>query len=389
MGEPDAKSQLQERTRLRNRSVWVPMDWGGLLDPLQDQQADLDLLAAAGVENNLAVTDAEFDIKESQRDRATELSQQEIDQEAQIAENKAATGRAKLAIQKSADEYMLAARVYDAKVKGIIMEAREYAALVEREQLQVQESQVGLEIDKEGLHLKQINAQIYYETIQQAQVDADLARAQVDAAKAHVRAVMADIEAGRADIEVLEAEVLQYMAEADKATLQADVAQIFAEILTHQLSAIRLDIGQREIAAGFGYVQSRLSDMLVQWEHRTAVETILTSAEADFQAEVALNLAANEQEQDLRVTEVDNSLQTLSFETGQTAAELAQERAIQQALTNIRTNLLKAQSQAKISQDNQDTWGQELVYAAQQAAAAHRTVQRYLNTSDFTTKTIS
>lgn len=388
MSEAVVKGQLQERTRQRNRSIWVALDWGGLLDPLGDQQAILDSLGSAGLENHLAVTDEEFETKEYQRDRVSELEQATVDQDRQIAEAKAATGRAKLAIQRTADEYVLAAKVYDVKVKGLIMGAKEYAARVELEQLEVEKSQVDLAIAKEGLHLKQVNAQIYYEAIQQAQVEVDLARAQVDVAKAHVRAVMADIEAGKADIEVIEAEVQQYVAAADKATLQADVAQIFAEILTKRLSAIRLDIGQKEIEAGFGYIQSRLEDLLALWDTRQATETILTKGETEYQGEIALTLAANKAEQDLKVDEIDKSLETFDYEKGQTEATIGKEQALQDALTNVRLHLLDARLRSTVDRDNQDTWGQETVYAAQAAASAHRSVTRTSNSADFTTMTI-
>jgi len=37
-----------------------------------------------------------------------------------------------------------------------------------------------------------------------------------------------------------------------------------------------LDVGQKEIAAGFGYIQSRLDDALITWRLRKIEETLKT-----------------------------------------------------------------------------------------------------------------
>lgn len=382
------KLQLNERTRRRNQSVWVPMDWGGLLSPLAAQQEDMDTLSRPAIENSMAISDESWAIKESQRDRTIEQNQAEIAQEVTIAEKKAATTRAKLAIQSATNEYVLAAKTFDAKVKSLIMSAKEYAAQVELEQLAVEKSRAGLSIAKEGLHLKQVNAQVYYEAIQQAQVVADLARAQVDVAKAHVRAVMADIEAGRADIEVIEAETQKYVAEAEKATLQADVATIYSEILTKQLSAIKLDVGKKEIASGFAYIQSHLDDLLAKWDTRKITEEIRIAGEGDVQTEVALGLLADKAQEQLRETEVDNAQVVFDYEKAQTAENIQGETALQAGLTNARIAVMDKKLSNSIRRDDQETWGQVLVYNAQKAVSGHRTVRRISNNTDFTTLTV-
>ena len=131
------KNQLNERTRERNASLWISLDWGGLMAPLAAQQVALDHLARPGIENFMAISDETWGIKEYQRDRTYTLEQFGINQDRQIADDKVATGRAKLAIQRATDEYTLAVRVFDSKVKALLMGAREYAAQVELEQLAV------------------------------------------------------------------------------------------------------------------------------------------------------------------------------------------------------------------------------------------------------------
>lgn len=268
------KSQLNDRTRQRNDSLWIALDWGGLMTPLATQQATLDSLARPGIESFMAISDENWGIKEFQRDRTYELNQFEVTQDRQIADDKVATGRAKLTIQRAMDEYTLAVKIYDAKVKALLMGAREYAAQVELEQLAAEKSRAILAVAKEGLHQKQVNASIYYEWIQRQMVEADIAKNKVEVAKAHVKAIMADIEAGEADIKVITAQIEQYVAEADKAQLQASVAMLYAEILLKKLSAVRLDIGQKEIAAGFGYIQSKLDDALTQLATQKIEETL-------------------------------------------------------------------------------------------------------------------
>ena len=110
------KDQLNERTRLRNASLWVRLDWGSLMAPLMAQQAVMDSLGQPGIESFMAITDETWGIKESQRDRTYELNQAEITDQRQIARDQVITGLTKLAIQRAIDEYTLAVKVYDSKV---------------------------------------------------------------------------------------------------------------------------------------------------------------------------------------------------------------------------------------------------------------------------------
>ena len=358
------KNQLNERTRERNASLWISLDWGGLMAPLAAQQVALDHLARPGIENFMAISDETWGIKEYQRDRTYTLEQFGINQDRQIADDKVATGRAKLAIQRATDEYTLAVRVFDSKVKSLLMGAREYAAQVELEQLAVALSESILAVAKEGLHQKQVNASIYYEWIQRQMVEADIAKYQVEVAKANVRAIMADIEAGEADIKVIMAQIEQYVAQADKAQLQASVAMIYAEILTKKLSAVRLDIGQKEIAAGFGYIQSKLDDALTQLATQKIEETLKVDYAAAALAEEQLILPDEKASEDLREQEQLDARDIFAYTESVTDQNIQDETALKALSVNAREALSDQHLAVREGEDTKKTWAQELENAA-------------------------
>jgi hypothetical protein len=383
------KQALAARTRERNILTRLPLDYGGVMAPLGAMEADLDSIAAPGIENYMAISDEAWGIKEDQRDQTVELSQAEVDQDRLLAEEKVATGRAKIVIERAADEYVLAAKVYDAKVKGIIMGAKEFASLVEQYQLEVEVSRAGLAVDKEALNQKKVKADIYLQTIEQAQVEVDVLKAQVDVAKAHVRAAMADIEAGRAEIQLVEAQTEAYVAEADKATLQADVANIFAEILTKQLSQVKLDVGQKEIEAGFAYIQSHLDDMLALWDTREAINALQIESGADLETEVALKLLVDKVQEDLREDEVNRNREVFIHEYDKTAENLAADAGLQAQLTGAKEGVMDKRLDNSIKKDDADTQAQVDAYEAQAKVSANRDVTRISDSADFTTMTIS
>lgn len=358
------KQSLDARTRQRSNLTWLTLDSGGILGPLVPLETDLDILARHSIENFMAISEETWGIKEQQRDRTVELSQSEIDQDRAIAEAKVATGRAKIAIERAVDEYVLAAKVYDARVKGLIMGAKEYAALVELEQLTNDKARAGLAVSKEELRLVKVKADIYLETIAQAQVEVEIAKAQVDVAKAHVRAAMAGIEAGRAEIELIEAETQVYVAEAQKAELQADVANIYAEIMTKKLSETKLGVGVAEIAANYLYIQSKLDDALALYEIRGLIEAIRTEAEVVLKEELDMILAVEKAEQDLRNLEADYNRLIFTHEENQTAINIQEEEAMRQALVVARNRLSDARLAQSTAKETAQTTAQKLINAA-------------------------
>ena len=532
-------NQLADRTRRRNDKLWLTLDWGGLLDPLASQQAIEDNLGLPGIENYMAIADETWDIKSAQRDRTYEIDQFSVEQDRLIAEEKVVVGLTKLAIQKVTDYYILVVKQYGAAVRALLMGAKEFAALVEREQLanealqvalaiqkellrrdkiqaaiymeavkqaqveeeivraqlavvkanlavkreelklkeitakiyyatieraqvevdiakayldvdktvlaigreelhkkessakvyyetiqqaqmdadlakaeldilraelaaaqadlqvkeanakvyyeSVQQAQVGtelaktelavtkteLDVDKEELRLAKTQANIYLETINQKQVEADIAKAQVDVAKAHVRAILADIAAGEADIRVITAEIEQYMAQADKAGLRADVAMIFAEILTKQLSAVKLDMGQAEITAGFEFIQQKLDDALALLAIQERGEQVKTDyAEAALE-EIRLLFPEEKVSEDLRETEQLNAREVFNYAQSATYQNILAEIALRALAVNARTALMDTKKDTRQEEDIMKTWAEELVNDAQKWVHKH------------------
>lgn len=380
MSDAREKVELVQRTRDRNSSVWVALDWGGLLDPLQDQQSVLDVLGRGSIENYLAITDEDFNIKEYQRDKTYELDQSEITQERQIANDKVALGRQELAIKIATDDYILTVRVYDAKAKSLIMGAREFAAEVEREQLAVEKSRAQLDVTKEAIHFKDVKTKIVLEQINKAQVEADLARAQVDVGKANVRALMADIQAGEAVVQIIDAQVQVKMAEVEKVTLQADVANILVEILVKKLAEIKLDVGQKEIQAMFGHIQTRLTDMLALWDTRTLVEQIKTEAEEQLLKEVGLNLEAEETAEDLKVAAAENAQEVLDYEIAETDSNIASETALKAGQVVARNAMSDARLFHATSRENAATATTQALSGARIQTYAKSVVSRWVHT---------
>lgn len=366
------KQELAGRTRARNDLTWLSLDFGGLMAPLAAIETEMDLMASPSIFNYMAASDEAWGIREDQRDQTVELSQDEVDQDRLIAEAKAATGRSKIAIEMAADEYVLAAKVYDARVKGLIMGAKEYAALVEQEQLAVEEDRVGLAIDKEALRLKKIKADTYLEAIAQAQVEADIAKAQVDVAKAHVRAALAGIEAGEAEIKLIQAQTEVFIAEAEKATLQADVASIFAEIMTKQLSETKLAVGQAEIAAGYLYIQEKLDDALAQYETKSLIETLRTESEVARKAEVDLLLVIEKAAQDLKLLQEDYARLAFVHEDSATQENISQEESLRNELVAAKKALNAARTNLLVQREAAQSAAANVVSLAQQGAR-HKT----------------
>jgi hypothetical protein len=369
------KNNLDDRTRARNDSLWIALDWGGLMTPLAAQQVALDSLARPGIESFMAITEENWGIKEFQRDRTYQVEQFAVNQDRQIADDKAGTGRAKLAIQRAMDEYTLAVKIYDAKVRALLMGAKEYVAQVELEQLAVALSGAVLAVAKEGLHQKQVNASIYYEYIQRAMVEADIAKSQVEVAKAHVRAVMADIAAGEADIKVITAQIEQYVAQAQKADIQADVAMTFAEILTKKLSAVKLDVGQKEIAAGFGYIQSRLDDALTHLATQKIEETLKTDFANTALTEAGLIFPDEKASEGLHEQEQLNAREVFDYTRATTYQNIQDETELRALSVTAKEALSDQRLAVREGEDIKKTWAQALVNTAQKYVHKNRVMK--------------
>lgn len=378
---------LKERTRTRNTRLWITFDWGGIMDPLDSVQADENLLKRTKIEDLMLISDQEWDLKETIRDKNYELDRFEIDQDQKLAEDKVALGREKLSIRTATDEYILAVQLYDAQVKFLLQLAREYAAEVELEQLEVEKERTILAVEKEEQRALEINARIFYEQIARAQVEADLARAQLDVAKAHVRIVLSQIEAEQAELRIVEMELEKVMAEADKATLQADVANIWAEIVVKQLAEVRLDVQRREIEVGFEIIAAKLADVLNLWGARIDSEEVKTLAEKEVLAEIDKGLLADYEQEDLKLIEVQDTRENFDYERIETQKNISSESWLRDGLVYAKTMQATEKQYSGKARREKETWAERLLNTAREWTYKHQ--KRFVDQIDIRKEYIS
>jgi hypothetical protein len=376
---PNAQQELRERTRERNRTIFHrPLDYLNALAPLRKEAEVLNSLGMPMIEGYMAATDEFFFVKDYQQEVEGDLEYRKLENQQRIADAGAATERAKLALKLAAEEYIQAARLYDARVQALIMAAREYAAKVEREQIEIERLRSILAVEKQETRLKEINAEIYLEYVRRMEVEVDIARAKLDVAKANTRAVMADIQAGEAELEIVEADLQEAMVLAEKATLQADVAAIYAEIITKKLSQIRLDVSRAEIEAGFRYVQSKLNDLLGIWDIRTRIVNLRTQNEQQIYDEAMQLLAVEEEATDLKKLAQSFDEEYLTIKAGETATELAKEQQLLDERLTARKDLMEQKNSATMDLDDLAAWAKEIANSAQCSVYQNRTSQNFV-----------
>jgi hypothetical protein len=358
------KQNLNLRTRQRADMTWLTMDFGGVLAPLAEVQAQLNSLALPSIESYMAINDEAWGIKEIQRDRTVELSQVEVANDLAIAQAKADTGRLKIAIERAADEYTLAAKIYDVSVKGLIMLARELAGVVEQEALAAEAAKASVDVDKEGIRQAQVAVKIQIEAIEAQQVAADIAKSQVDVAKAHVRAIMAAIEAGKSGVEVLEAQVQVAMTVAESATLQADVAMVFSEAITHQLTSVKVGAEKADIQAGYALINSKLTDTANLYETKGLIAAIRAEADRLVAADADSYGNLRGQGERLRADEAQGTESLAKSENTAMSGAQGFEAAAKEGEAGLRGAVIAAHAAATVLKDSGQTAAQALINAA-------------------------
>ena len=370
MDSPD-KLALRDRSRARHQSLFVRRSLAGVLDPLSNRQDALNYLAMPGIDNQMAISDDVWRIKEDQRDQANILEQDTVRQERQIIDGKATLERAKLALRKGTDEVELAALRYAQLVKSLLMDAREYASEVELVLLDVERQKASLSVTREALNLKKVNAAIFLEYINKKMVEVDIAKYRLEAAKANVRAILADIEAGEAEIKLLNAQIEAIMMEAEKAGLQADVATIFAQIMVKQLSQVKLDVQTAEIESGFRYIASKLEDMLAIYDVKLVVEQLKEDLELALTAELTQYFVAEKEHENLKLEEQNDQRDIFEFVKSATNQNIAAETALKNMLVQARKAVASQRLTSSTATDLKRTWAQQLINTAQKWVYLH------------------
>ncbi len=375
MLDPTGKSDLATRTRTRSEAIWV-----GMLSqsPLSPDEALLNLLHQDRVKSYLALTDEVFEVKEYEQAASNDQSLAEINQELFLAQDKAAAERLKIANRLAAENYLHAARMFDAQVRAVVMAAQEYAGQMAVAQLGAEAGQVAAQVAREGAHLEEIQTRISIEVVDQAMVQAELARSQLQVAQAGVKAVMADNEAAEAEVQVVEAQVQIALTTAEMATLQAEVALILAEVITKQLSKIRLGVMSEEIGILSAAVAEKLGALLTVWSSRSRVEDLRTQGATQLVAEVAALLTAEVAGTALEIQAGENAVDVATKEQAASTAELATESGAYAGVVSAKTNLFDTEYDGRTSAFQARAAAAKLINAAKVAVYGNRRILRYV-----------
>jgi hypothetical protein len=355
---------LRDRTTRRDRAIWQSFDLLGL--GLPDYEELENFISVGGTKQFLAMVDAELDASIAQRNLLHEADLAEIAQDRKNALAKIETQRKALAIKHAADLLVLAAREYDAKVKQFIMAAREYAAEVEKEQVELERLQAELAVKKAELHGQDIYARVFFELVEQKQLEAEKAKTEVEVARANIRALTAEIEAEQAELRVIQEELEVVMTEAEKATLNSDIAMIIADITTRCLAGIRLGVEKAEIQESREYIQQHLDDMLHLWERRALVENIRRDAELSLQAEVWRLLEEQKALEALKVYNAQSDLMVANKEVEIILQKAKEEGYDRYSVGLARAIAIAARSRAKIQINLAESQAKIDGYAAQE-----------------------
>lgn len=340
------KESLRERTIKRGLATWKPLDISTLAaGELAEQEGVVNVLGRDSIRQGITLIEGAADFEASMRDLLFELDLLELDQEQQIALNRFLTEKQALALRVSGQLLVLAAQEYDAQVQGIIMDAREYAAAIESEGVELQKQRALMDVKKGEAQLEETQSRIMLELVERRNQEIELAKAKVEVARANVRAILADVAAEEAGVRVVRAELEVAKAEADKAELIADVAMIMADIVVRGLARIKLAVDTAELEAAFTFIEQRLDDMMAIAEEKLDTAELQLSYEKLLNAEVAYYQEAEERHIDLekarmammeRIGQYERMKQALADQCSRTRKDVRQ--AKREALTQVKSN---------------------------------------------------
>jgi hypothetical protein len=257
------------------------------------------------------------------------------------------------------------------------MDAREYAAAIDREGIELQKQRALMDIKKEGAHLQEVEARILLEMIERRNQEIELAKAKVEVAKANVRAILADIQAQEADVRVIRAQLEVVKTEADKAGLIADVAQIMADIVVRGLAWVKLAVETAEINAAFGFIESRLNDMLEIAAIKLASEEVKLAYEKLLYAEVALMEAEQREQIDIEKLKMSMAERLLDYEQYRQKLADACARALKITEEAHKEALAQVKSSAEIAHDKTQKWSESSVIKVQAAVSRVQKIVEY------------
>ena len=352
------KQALRDRTIKRGLAIWKPLDPVELAaDELAGQETVLNVLGQDSARQGIIAVDEATNFQAGLRDQLFELDLMRLDQDQRITFQRYLT-----------EKQALASKEYDAQVQAIIMDAREYAATIDREGIELEKRRALMDVQKEEVHLQEVQSRIMLELFEQRNQEIDLAKVKIEVARANVRAIMADIEAEEAEVRLVRAELEVAKVEADKAELIADVALIMADIVVRGLARIRLAVETAELDAEFTFIAQRLSDFMAISQVKLDTEDLRISYEKLINAEVALMEESQREQLDLEKIRMAMVERIQAFEEAKqrladvcAKAQKDVEEAQKEAFAQVRSN-------AEIELDKARTWVEMLINGAESAA---------------------
>lgn len=279
------RAELRRRTLDRGNAIWQDLDLNGITSGDAALESRINQLGKDGTRGAIMIVDGIAEAEALNRDRLHALDMHGVEQERRLASERLQTQRQVLALKTAGELLIVGAREYDAEIAGLIMAARRYAETLGRSGVEVAKQRALMDVKKEEAHLKETEAAIAVELLNQQQVKVDVARARLDAAKAVVRALTAETEVRQTELRVVQSGLDLVLTEVENATLTADIAGIYADIVTRGLASIRYEVEKAQIEQAASEVARKLEDMLAIWNRRTEIEAIRAQYELLFRQE--------------------------------------------------------------------------------------------------------
>src|SRR3990172_11102285 len=148
MDTAQEKTDLRLRTMGRNTSLWVVLDKSGYADSLESMESVLNTLSGMVVEQYLTQIDADYLLEADWRNRLYGVELEGLKAEQRIAIAKFEADAQVLALKTVGENALLAAKAYDVLVQDLIMAAKEYAAALEAERLQLEVARAQMAVRK-------------------------------------------------------------------------------------------------------------------------------------------------------------------------------------------------------------------------------------------------
>ena len=348
------------KARTKDRSCWKtlsPIVYMGIQDSIDE--TTLDNINKNLVQTLVDIVDDEFRIKEEQLLAVVQLEYDKIAAEKAIADAKAVATRIVFALTTVANDYILSIEHYIVSVQSLLMDAQEYAFVVEQKRVALGLLGAELAEEKAEVRIAKIDMQIELEALSRKFVEVDVLKAELNVAKADVKLVLAEVAIEEARLDEVEARIALVMTDVEKAKLTADIAMIFAEIAVKELTKRKYEVESAEIAAEYARIAEKLASILAILVIKQEQLSEQSNLQIELLGDVEELLTAKKDQLDIREEETQMSLDILEYEEAAIDLVLITEEMWKEDLLN-----------AKINYDNQKRSGNIDVDSAHLAAEA-------------------